>query len=181
VASLVLIEPPFRIEGFGKFADLTPSDISFGISEDEAQRWLDSNPGRVAARQMRTAKTLVNETTINADLLTSEPFRPERLRDLATPVLAVYGAHSELVELGEEFARCVPRCTLVVLEHHTHFVLHEATEYMRRLVGWWLFARDRQPMPGYAPPTAEEFSNPDWFTIPGRIADREFSGKVESS
>jgi pimeloyl-ACP methyl ester carboxylesterase len=162
VASLVLIEHPFRIEGFGEFATQTLSDM---------QQWLDRNPGRVAARQMRTAKTLMNETTLDADLLATAPFPPERLRDLSMPVMAVYGSHSELVELGQEFVRCIPRCTLVVLEHHTHFVLHEATEYMRKLVGWWLFARDHQPMPSYAPPAADEFSNPEWFTIPA-LTDR---------
>jgi pimeloyl-ACP methyl ester carboxylesterase len=166
VASLVLVEPPFRIEGFGDFSPPTISDVSFGIPEAEARWWLEQNPGRVAARQLAAAQELLKETTLGADLLSEPPFSPVRLRGLSRPVLAVYGSDSELAATGRELARCVPRCTLVILERHTHFVLYEAADYMRELVGWWLFAGGRRAMPRFASTTGAAFSDPEWFTLP---------------
>jgi pimeloyl-ACP methyl ester carboxylesterase len=171
VASLTLIEPPFLIEGLGEEMSRSLTQVLAAISDEEVEEWLAYSAGRAVGRIMRSAQSLLRDTTISVDMLATAPFSPERLRELPMPVLAVYGGNSEIIGQGEGLARLVPDCTLVVLEHHTHMVLREAVEYLRVLLRWWLLARDTE-MPVYEFRGASKFELADWVlsrTVPADL------------
>jgi pimeloyl-ACP methyl ester carboxylesterase len=171
VASLTLIEPPFRIEGLGEEMSRSLTQVLAAISDEEVEEWLTYSAGRAVGRIMRSAQSLLRDTTIAEDMLATEPFSPEKLRALPVPVLAVYGGNSEIIEQGQGLADLVPDCTLVVLEHHTHMVLREAAEYLRALLRWWLLRRDEE-MPVHELRGARKFELADWVlsrTIPADL------------
>jgi len=183
VASLTLIEPPFRIEGLGEEMARSLTQVLAAISDDEVEEWLTYSAGRAVGRIMRSAQSLLRDTTISEDMLATEPFSPERLRALPVPVLAVYGGNSEIIEQGEGLAKLVPDCTLVVLERHTHMVLREAVDYLRELLRWWLLDRDA-PIPPYTMPGGRNFELADWVlsrTIPSDLnAERRAAEAVKA-
>lgn len=162
VASLTLIEPPFLIEGLGEEMARSLTMVLAAVSDDEVEYWLANSAGRAVARTTRAAQALLRETTVAEDMLATPPFSRDALAKLPVPVLAVYGANSDIIDQAEGLAKLVPECTLVVLEHHTHMVLREAADYLRDLMRWWLFSRDA-PQPPYRRRTGREFDTPDWI------------------
>ncbi|THJ74586.1 alpha/beta fold hydrolase [Candidatus Frankia alpina] len=163
VASLTLIEPPFLIEGLGKEMARSLSQILVAMNDDEVEQWLANGAGRAAGRTARAAQRLLAETTIATDMLATPPFSAEALAALRVPVLAVYGENSDIIGQAAGLAALVPDCSLIVLEHHTHMVLREATAYLRTLLKWWLFDR-RTPPPPYVREDDRSFATPDWVT-----------------
>ncbi|AEH08801.1 alpha/beta hydrolase fold protein [Candidatus Protofrankia datiscae] len=163
VASLTVIEPPFLVEGLGARMARSLARVSAGLDDAEVERWLERSAGRAVSRIARGAQTLLRETSIARDMLATEPFSPRRLARLNVPVLAVYGANSDIADHAEGLARLVPDCTLIVLAHHTHAVLREATDYLRVLLRWWLF-EPGTPVPPYADTAGRRFETPDWVT-----------------
>ncbi len=163
VASLTLIEPPFLIEGLGEEMARSLSEILVAMSDEEVAGWIEDGAGRVASRALRSARRLIEETTIATDMLATPAFSRDALAALPVPVLAVYGENSDIIGQAEGLAALVPDCTLVILAHHTHMVLREATAYLRVLLAWWLFDRDA-PQPEFEPPTERRFETPEWVT-----------------
>jgi pimeloyl-ACP methyl ester carboxylesterase len=168
VASLSLIEPPFRLDDLGEEMARSLSQVLDGLSDDEVEEWLKFGASRGVRRIVRTAKALLGDTTIAADMLATKPFSPEALQALKVPVLAIYGGNSEIVDQGEMLARLVPDCELVVLERHTHMVVREATDYLRELLRWWVLRRDEEK-PTYELDENTTFELADWVmtrTVP---------------
>ncbi|WP_163547690.1 alpha/beta fold hydrolase [Candidatus Frankia nodulisporulans] len=164
VASLTLIEPPFLLEGLGEEMARSLSQILAAMSDDEVEQWLQQAAGRVAGRATRSARRLLQETTIAGDMLATQPFSTEALGRLAMPVLVVYGENSDIVDQAETLTSVIPDTTLVVLAHHTHMVLREATGYLRELMRWWLFEDRGTEPPVYVPRTERRFETPRWVT-----------------
>ncbi|MCK9898761.1 alpha/beta hydrolase [Parafrankia colletiae] len=160
VASLTLVEPPFLIEGLGEEMARSLTQVLAAVSDEEVEEWLANTAGRAVTRIARSAQALLKETSIAQDMLATPPFSREALTALPMPVLAVYGANSDIIDQAEGLAELVPDCTLVVLEQHTHMVLREAADYLRDLLRWWLLRRD-QPMPRHQVRGAG-FDTPDW-------------------
>jgi pimeloyl-ACP methyl ester carboxylesterase len=161
VASLTLIEPPFLIEGLGEEMARSLARVLAAVTDEEVEQWLAEAAGRAVARIARSAQRLLQETSIAEDMLATPAFFRESLSALGVPVLALYGANSEIIDQAEGLAMLVPDCTLIVLERHTHSVLREASDYVRILLRWWLLARD-EPVPTYTPRRGRSFDTPDW-------------------
>jgi pimeloyl-ACP methyl ester carboxylesterase len=164
VASMTLVEPPFQIAGLGEEMARSLSQVSAGLSDAEVSEWLENGAGRAVTRIARGARTLLETTSIAEDMLATESFAPDRLRQLTLPVLAVYGANSDIIEQAEQLGSLLPDCTLVILEHHTHMVLREASAYLRDLMRWWVWDRDA-PLPPYRVAPGRTFATPDWVTL----------------
>ena len=160
VASLTLIEPPFLIEGLGEEMARSLTQVLAAVTDDEVEEWLAHTAGRALTRITRASQALLKETTIAQDMLATPPFSREKLSGLTVPVLAVYGANSEIIDQANLLAELVPDCTLVVLEQHTHMVLREAADYLKVLMRWWLFRRS-EPIPPYER-TGPGYDTPDW-------------------
>lgn len=180
-ASLTLIEPPFLIEGLGEEMARSLTQVLAAVSDDEVEEWLANSAGRAISRVTRSAQALLRETSIAEDMLATPPFTREKLSGLDVPVLAVYGANSEIIDQADGLAALVPDCTLVVLDHHTHMVLREATDYLRDLLRWWLFRR-AEPLPRYRR-SGPGFETPDWVRqmIPPPNLNRDVSARSLSA
>ncbi|CAO5153732.1 Lysophospholipase [Frankia sp. AiPs1] len=163
-ASLTLIEPPFLLEGLGEEMARSLTQILAAMSDDEVELWLHQAAGRVIGRATRSARRLLQETTIATDMLSMTPFSVEALGRLSMPVLAIYGENSDIIGQAETLTSVVPDTTLVVLEHHTHMVLREATGYLRELLRWWLLGDRTTPRPVYVPSATKRFETPQWIT-----------------
>ncbi len=178
VASLTLIEPPFLIEGLGEEMARSLAMVLAAVTDEEVEQWLADGAGRALARITRSAQRLLQETSIAEDMLTTPAFSPDSLAGLDVPVLAVYGANSEIIDQAEGLAMLVPDCTLIVLAHHTHSVLREASEYLRVLLRWWVLDRD-EPAPTYAPRRGRRFDTPDWARQMVPPADLNAGRRIE--
>lgn len=162
VASLTLIEPPFLIEGLGAQMEHSLSRVLTATSHEKVEQWLANDARRAVARTICTARWLLRETTLRRDMLATPSFDPARLAAFTAPVLAVYGANSDLIDHAASLSSLMPDCTLVILRNHTHAVLREATGYLRTLTHWWLFHRGTAPTPTYIPPPGPGFVMPAW-------------------
>ena len=171
VASLVLIEGHFAVQGWGEEMARTLWGIAFGMELEEAQAWVQS-AGRKMTRMAGKADGLINHTTLVEDLLTASPLPRAPLASLPCPVLAVYGEESDVIDRARDLATVVPDFTLLVLSGCGHSILMEIPAYLQAVLAWWLGGRDgpapawvAPPRDGVAPPPAP--TAPDESSRPG--------------
>jgi pimeloyl-ACP methyl ester carboxylesterase len=140
VARLALIDAGDGAEGWA--AQMTATLALRGEARDAQiatsfQRWLGRHSDRKRTRLARAAEALVEGTSLIEDLRGSPPLSREALARIACPVLALYGARSDVRDRGEALAAALPACELQVLPGCTHSVLWEATAEVRdRIVGF---------------------------------------------
>lgn len=129
VASLVLIDPLVIGQ---RWAERIVELRAMLAQGDQAwrtrQRW----------RRLTTIETLVNDTTLEADLWASKPPSAEELSAVTRPVLAIYGAESDFLHHGYRLGELLPQCTLTVLPGCTHAVLRKASAAVRDILLAWL-------------------------------------------
>lgn len=136
IASLVLIEAHFAIEGWGEQMAGTLSMIAFGLRDGDLTTWRERH-GRKLGRMAAGADELITNTSLVADLLAVTPIPAASLQAMTCPVRAVYGEESDVLEHARILEKHVPDFTLTVLPGQSHSVLMEATGYLREaLVGW---------------------------------------------
>jgi pimeloyl-ACP methyl ester carboxylesterase len=137
IASLVLIEAHFAIEGWGaQMADFL-TKLADGLRRGEMDTW-EVRHGRKLGRMANSADELINDTTMVDDLLAVVPIPAARLRALTCPVRAVYGEGSDVLDHARMLEKHVPDLDLTVLPGCTHSVLMEATGYLKDLLVKWL-------------------------------------------
>jgi len=145
VASLMLIEAHFAIEGWGEQMAGTLTEIAFGLREGDVDTWRNRH-GRKLGRMAGNADDLINNTTLVDDLLAVKPLPAHAVRAFTHPVLAVYGEHSDVLHHAKALHGLLLDYTLDVVPDCTHSVLMEATAFLRdRLVAWlttWLRAEE---------------------------------------
>lgn len=96
--------------------------------------WLGRQGERKATRLARTATALVHHTSLVRDLEASGSLTREDLARVTCPVLALYGASSDLRPEAERASAELPACDLRILEGCTHSILWEQTDRVRREV-----------------------------------------------
>jgi pimeloyl-ACP methyl ester carboxylesterase len=94
--------------------------------------WLKRHGEQRATRLARSATALVYETSLKRDLLASPALDRAALGRIACPVLALYGAGSDLRAEAERAASALPACELSIVEGASHALLWEQTERVRR-------------------------------------------------
>ena len=152
VASLVLIEAHFAVEGWGEEMARTLWSIAFGMELEEARAWVKA-AGRKMTRMAAKSDALINHTSLVEDLLTGVPLPRGPLQSMACPVLAVYGDESDVIDRARELGRLVPDFTLNVLSQCGHSILMEVPGHLQAVLAWWLDGR-QGPAPLYQPPLA---------------------------
>lgn len=130
VASLLLIEAHFAVEGWGHHMAGSLALAAFGLDDDDVATWLDEQGGRKLNRLARNAESLIYDTTMLDDLQAVRPISEDELRGIACPVLAFYGEETDLMDRARDLQRLVPQCELHVLAGCTHSVLMEATDVL---------------------------------------------------
>jgi pimeloyl-ACP methyl ester carboxylesterase len=148
VASLVLVDAHVADEGWGARMQTT-----LRLQGAEADRmiltnfasWRGRHSSRKKNRLIENARDLVEGTSLVEDLASFPAFSDDELAAIRCPVLALYGAESEIRAHGERLARLLPDCELVFFDGSTHSILWEKTNELRdALVGW--VARPRGPL-----------------------------------
>lgn len=76
------------------------------------QNWLGRHSARKRKGLGQVAEALIGDTTLVHDLEGSPGYPDESLGEIRCPVLAIYGAHSDMAERGERLDRTLPDTTL---------------------------------------------------------------------
>lgn len=93
--------------------------------EDDALAWITTHRSAHTARLARSAARLVRSTTIARDIPSGRVLGEEEIRSVRCPVLAVYGADSDLAGQAPWLESLLPRCRTVIVPGHQHSVLIE--------------------------------------------------------
>lgn len=141
VADVVLIDAHDGGAGWGaqmaRTLGLTGDARDAKIAET-FHSWLGRHSERKRSKLAKAAEELVHGTTLVADLEASPSLGADELARVAMPVLAIYGAASDVIDRGRALAAALPACELVVLPGCSHSVLWEATGEVRDRVLRWL-------------------------------------------
>jgi pimeloyl-ACP methyl ester carboxylesterase len=150
VADIALIEGLYADESFGAEMAQTLGILTKCIYEEKWKTW-------IAERGAKTVKTahrgvsLVENTSIQQDLLTTMAHPLEDLQTLQVPILAVYGGESEVLGRAQKLADLAPNARLIVLPGLDHRVLLNAASHLCQLLRWWLTGHYGEP-PLWIPP-----------------------------
>jgi pimeloyl-ACP methyl ester carboxylesterase len=140
VAGLVMVEAYGPAEPGGEWTEDMLNTLSKSALVLEYERLAEQMFAigwRQRGKQAVVCDALINGTTLLDDLAAVEPIRPAELADVACPVLAVYGEHSDILPAAELLDRHLPDCTLRVLPGIGHTVLRESTsELLAAMLPW---------------------------------------------
>jgi len=143
VAGLVLIEAHFSVDGWGEELAKDLELAGFGLDADDMQKWLDAHAGRKINKLADQALDLIGKTSLIADLRAVPPLRPDDLRQIECPTIAIYGEYSDVIDRAHDLEALLPRCEMYFMLDCSHSALMEATHTVRDLVRDW-FARLRE-------------------------------------
>ncbi|MDP9072637.1 MAG: alpha/beta hydrolase, partial [Actinomycetota bacterium] len=158
VASMVMIEAHFAVQGWGEEMARTLWSVALGMELEDARAFVAA-AGRKMTRMANKADLLINHTSLIEDLLTGVPLPRASVQAIGCPVLAVYGDESDVIDRARDLGRLVDDFTLNVLTGCGHSILMEVPAYLRQVMAWWLGGREG-PEPVYylqddvAPPAA---------------------------
>ncbi len=147
VASLVMIEAHFAVEGWGEEMARTLFEVALGMELEDARAFITA-AGRKMTRMAAKADQLINHTTLIEDLLTGVPLPRAAVQGITCPVLAVYGDGSDVIDRARDLGLVVQDFTLNVLQGCGHSILMEVPAYLREVLAWWFGGR-RGPAPEY--------------------------------
>ncbi len=141
VASLFLVDALVPDPGWGTRMAGTlrlEGDDRDSLIADRFAAWAGRHSARKRTRLATQAQALVEGTSLLADLEASPAVDPAALAALEAPVLALYGADSDVRAVGEAFCQRLPRATVEVLPGCGHSVLWEATDTVKDRLGAWV-------------------------------------------
>ncbi|MGW3568409.1 alpha/beta fold hydrolase [Streptomyces sp. NPDC000941] len=139
VAGLSLIESepatPAWAAKLEKLLGYTATQLS--EHEADALAWIDAHHGGHTARLAKSAARLVRTTTIAEDIPSSAVLGEGRIRSVRSPVLALYGADSDMAAQAPWLESLLPCGRTVVVPGHEHSVLVEVPALvLRHVLGW---------------------------------------------
>jgi pimeloyl-ACP methyl ester carboxylesterase len=114
----------------------------------EALAWITVRYGRHTSKLAKAAARMLESTTLVRDIPASAVPSTEQLRALRCPVLAVYGADSDLAAQAPLLQALLADCTTRVIPGQDHSVLVNVPETLVDLVLPWLRQRDEARMVG---------------------------------
>jgi len=112
------------------------------LARGEALAWITVRYGRRTAKLAKAAARMLDSTTLVRDIPASRVPDPQRLRALRCPVLAVYGADSDLAVQASAMAALFADCTTRLIPGQEHSVLVNVPGTVLDLVLSWLRAHD---------------------------------------
>ncbi|ADI04103.1 alpha/beta hydrolase fold protein [Streptomyces bingchenggensis BCW-1] len=153
VAGLSLIESepatPAWAAKLEKLLGYTATQLS--EHEADALAWIDAHHGGHTARLAKSAARLVRTTTIAEDIPSSAVLGERRIRSVRSPVLALYGADSDMAAQAPWLESLLPCSRTVVVPGHEHSVLVEVPALvLRHVLGWIGDPGGRRGMPSTA-------------------------------
>jgi pimeloyl-ACP methyl ester carboxylesterase len=139
-------EPASRQWAVKMSANLTRAATE--LVRSEALAWVTVRYGRHTLKLAKYAARMLQSTTLVQDLPPSAVPSTEQLRSLRCPVLAVYGADSDLAVQAPLLRALLSDCTTRVIPGQDHSVLVNVPQTIIDLVLSWLRQRDRVRMVG---------------------------------
>jgi pimeloyl-ACP methyl ester carboxylesterase len=150
VADVTMIEGHYADEGFGEEMAETLKLVTEGIHDEKWRTWL-AERGRKTMKLARRGVTLIEDTSIEQDLLATVPHPRTALQALQIRILAIYGGASEMLERARELERLVAGTRLIVLPDLDHRVLFNTAPYLCDVLLWWYAGHSGEP-PLWVPP-----------------------------
>ncbi|RLV10032.1 alpha/beta hydrolase [Streptomyces griseocarneus] len=148
VASVSMIESePATAAWSRKMAD----NLARGAEElarDGLFAELTEQHGKHVTKRVRSAARLLHSTTTARDVPASRVLDDDAIRAVDCPVLALYGAESELAVQEGWLRSLLPQCRTVVIPGQEHWVLVGATEPTGDLILDWIRAHTPAPAAG---------------------------------
>jgi pimeloyl-ACP methyl ester carboxylesterase len=150
VADVTMIEGHYADEGFGQEMTETLGLVTAGIHDEKWRTWI-AERGRKTMKLARRGVTLIENTSIEQDLLATVPHSRAALQALQIPILAIYGGASEMLERARRLERLVAGTRLIVLPDLDHRVLFNTAPYLCEVLLWWYASQQGEP-PLWVPP-----------------------------
>jgi pimeloyl-ACP methyl ester carboxylesterase len=150
VADVTMIEGHYADEGFGAEMTETLGLVTAGIHDEKWRTWI-AERGRKTIKLASRGVSLIENTTIEQDLLATVPHSRAALQALQIPILAIYGGASEMLERARRLERLVAGTRLIVLPDLDHRVLFNTAPYLCEVLLWWYAGLDGEP-PLWVPP-----------------------------
>lgn len=150
VADVTLIEGLYADEGFGEEMAETLGILTKCVYEEKWRAWI-AERGRKTMKMAHRGVSLIENTSIQQDLLATVPHPPSSFQALQVPVLAIYGGASEILYRAHKLERLAPGVRLIVLPDLDHRVLLNASPYLCQVLLWWLKGHHGEP-PLWIPP-----------------------------
>jgi pimeloyl-ACP methyl ester carboxylesterase len=150
VADVTLIEGLYADEGFGEEMAETLGILTKCVYEEKWRAWI-AERGRKTVKMAHRGVSLIENTTIQQDLLSTIPHPSSSFQALKIPVLAIYGGASEILYRAHKLKELHPGTRLVVLPGLDHRVLLNAAPYLCQAILWWLNGGYGEP-PLWIPP-----------------------------
>jgi pimeloyl-ACP methyl ester carboxylesterase len=141
VSGLVLVDALLPRQGWGEA--MVGTLASTGEERDATiervfASWLGRHSSRKRNRLAKQAGALVEGTTLLADLRGSASWTDDAFAALTMPILAIYGAESDVLGDGELLAEVGSNVVFDVFDGCSHSVIWEATSEVRdRIVQWF--------------------------------------------
>lgn len=102
------------------------------------QHWLSRDIPRKRDRLAQRAKTLIEETSLIADLSKSAQNSSESIGQTLPPTLALYGAESDALPLAQQILSTRPEVTWKLFPKRSHALLWEETEAINLALLQWI-------------------------------------------
>ncbi|WP_327356651.1 alpha/beta fold hydrolase [Streptomyces sp. NBC_01304] len=123
VASVLMVESEPPTAAWAQKMSGLLAGSAYKLHDERTLPWIEETYGRHEARLVRWAMRLLHGTSVAEDIAASRIPDEDRWRALDVPVLAVYGAESDLAEMAPWLESLLPRCRTLEVEGHGHSVL----------------------------------------------------------
>lgn len=155
IADITLIEGLYADEGFGEEMAETLGILTKCVYEEKWRAWI-AERGKKTVKMAHRGVSLIENTSIQQDLLATIPHAPSDFHTLHKPILAIYGEASEILYRAHKLKSMVREVQLFVLPGLDHRVLLNAGPYLCQILLWWLNGRYGEPPLWVSPAIAFE-------------------------
>ncbi|MFE0175804.1 alpha/beta fold hydrolase [Streptomyces sp. NPDC059002] len=138
VASVLMVESEPPTAAWAEKMSGLLAGSAYKLRDERTLPWIEETYGRHEARLVRWAQRILHGTSIAEDIAASRIPDEERWRALDIPVLAVYGADSDLADMAPWLTGLLPRCRTLNVEGHGHSVLVGTPETVGSLLLDWV-------------------------------------------
>ncbi|MFE0103733.1 alpha/beta fold hydrolase [Streptomyces sp. NPDC059009] len=144
VASVLAVESEPPTAPWAQKMSRLLAGSAYQLRDERTLPWIEERYGRHEARLVRWAQRLLHGTSIADDIAASRIPDEERWRGLDLPVLAMYGADSDLAVLAPWLEGLLPRCRTLLVEGHGHSVLVGTPETVEPMLLEWVRTGHRE-------------------------------------
>ncbi len=138
VASVLMVESEPPTDAWAQKMSGLLAGSAYQLHDERTLPWIEETYGRHEARLVRWSMRLLHGTSIAEDIAASRIPDEAAWRALDVPVLAMYGANSDLAEMADWLCELLPRCRTHTVDGHGHSVLVGTPETVGPLLLDWV-------------------------------------------